>query len=186
MIIAMLSIGGSAFAQSKVTVDALDALVQSGRLVEANFEINRLPELPPELSAWLEQKAEAGLPPFQYEYSRRLLLAKKVPGAVRWYARGYIERSLDFVECTDQRRNTVHMVIGTAYRPVLDWVLKDKPMYAHELADAIEWESKRKVRQESSWLCGPQQIPVEERAAARAAHIAEIKHDIERLSANGR
>lgn len=127
-----------AHAQPQPTVPELDAMVRDGQLADATFALARLPELTPEQSVWLAQKAHAGTPPFQYEYSRRLLMAQDVPGAVRWYARGYLARSLDFVECTDRGRNVVHMIIGTLYRSVLDVALKDRPAYAREIAEAVQ------------------------------------------------
>lgn len=169
-----------AFGQDTATVESLDRLVERGLLAEANFSLHRVKDLPPPLSQWLQAKAEEGIPPFQYEYSLRLLPTEPVL-AMRWYARAYLARSLDFAECSDRGRNAIHMVIGTVYGPVQQEALKNPPAYAEELEGAILWESQRQSKPDSAWLCLGQQLPLEKRAPARAAQLAEIIESINRL-----
>lgn len=171
--------------QSTATVESLDRLVERGLLAEANFSLHQLKDLPLPLFQWLKAKAEAGVPPFQYEYSFRLLPTEPAL-AMRWYARAYLARSLDFAECSDRGRNAIHMAIGTIYGPVQQEALKNRPAYAEELEGAILWESERLSKPDSAWLCPGQQQQSEKRGQARAAQLADIKESINRLRATPR
>lgn len=170
-------------AQSVPTVANLDRLIERGSFAEANFSLHQLKDLSPQLSQWLRERAEAGIPPFQYEYSFRLL-ATDPALAVRWYARAYVARSLDFAECSDRGRNPIHMIIGTIYSPVQQEALKNRPAYAEELENAILWESERITKLDSAWLCPGQQVQFDKRAQAREAQLADIKESIGRLRAS--
>lgn len=174
-----------AFGQATATIESLDRLVERGLLAEANFSLHQLKDLTPPLFQWLKAKAEAGVPPFQYEYSFRLLPTEPVL-AMRWYARAYLARSLDFAECSDRGRNAIHMAIGTIYGPVQQEALKNRPAYAEELEGAILWESERSSKPDSAWLCPGQQLQSEKRVQARAAQLNDIKESINRLRATQR
>lgn len=181
LVVASLSM--PAFGQAVPTIDDLDQQVARGQFAEANFSIHQIKDLSPELSRWLKDKAEVGIPPLQYEYSFRLLPTDP-NAAVRWYARAYVARSLDFSECLDRGRNPIHMAIGTIYAPVQDIALKNRPDYAKELDGALTWESDRLIKPDSAWLCAGQQLPPDKRAQARAAHLNAIKESIDRLRAS--
>lgn len=94
-----LLLGSSRHAAAQTVAD-LDKQYAQGRYLEAVIKLHEMPALDPEVTKWLADKAQAGVPPFQYEYSRRLA-DSDMPAAIRWFARGFVVRSLDVAECTE-------------------------------------------------------------------------------------
>lgn len=175
----LLGICGYAAAQG---VAELEKQYAEGRYLETVVKLNQLPALDPEVAKWLAAKAEAGVPPFQYEYSRRLA-DSDVPAAVRWFARGFVVRSLDVSECTRWTRTPGHVAIRQMYSALNDKVLAHPALYAAEAEDAIEWERKRPERPSAQWICENQMIPAEQRQAARDRQTVRIREGIARLKA---
>lgn len=165
---------------SVISVASLEEKINAGRNVEALLDLYKSPDLPDDVFSWLRAKSEEGLPPLQYELSRRLISTKLDEG-VLWYARAYMARSLDFSQCIDRRQNPIYMTIATIYAPVLDKVLIDKPKYGKALEVAVKWESERKLKPSPAWICGDAYVKGEEGVKVRNAKLQETFSDIARL-----
>lgn len=164
------------------TLAELDKQYAEGRYLEAVIKLHEMPALDPEVAGWLAGKAEAGVPPFQYEYSRRLA-ESDMPAAIRWFARGFVVRSLDVAECTEWTRAPGHVAIRQRYASLNDKVLAHPALYAAEAEQAIEWERKRAERPSARWICEDLMLPAEQRQAARDKQTARIREGIGRLKA---
>ena len=177
----MLS-SASSIANAQLTVANLETQLANGQNVQALMDIYKSANLPNEVSLWLDAKAEEGVPPFQYEVSRRLIATNFEQG-VKWYARAFIARSMDLSQCRDKNRNPVRMVIGTLYAPVQDQVLTKRSMYGQALEEAIKWEQSRKTKPTPHWICGSDFIDGEEGEKLRRAKYSENIDDAQRIKA---
>lgn len=160
---------------------ALEAQVQTGRAVEALMDLYKAQFLGPNELSWLFRKAHLGEPPFQYELARRVQQGILPGSVIEWYAKGYVIRSLDAAECSTSEQNPADMAIRTLYAPLRDLALSQPGVYADELERAIDWEAKRPLKRSSKWICGDALRPSEERQAARANQLDEIRRGIARL-----
>ena len=173
---------GTARHAAAQTLAELDKQYAEGRYLEAVIKLHGMPALDPEVAKWLAGKAEAGVPPFQYEYSRRLA-ESDMPAAIRWFARAFVVRSLDVAECTEWTRAPGHVAIRRLYLPLNDKVLAHPALYAAEAEQAIEWERSRPERPSARWICEDLMLPAEQRQAARDKQTARIREGIARLKA---
>lgn len=162
----------------------LEDLYRKGHGVDAMMKLSQSRAVDLDTFGWLLQKAQSGVPPFQYELSRQFQ-QRNMPGTLEWFAKAYVVRSLDFAECTDKARNPTNMVLVTFYAPLLDLALKNPTTYAEALEKAIEWERSRKMRPTSEWICNGAILPLEGRSAARAKQLDEIRAGISRLKLKG-
>lgn len=162
----------------------LEDMYRKGFPVEAMMKFSQSKEIDLNAFGWLVQKAMSGVPPFQYELGRQFY-QRNSPGALEWYAKGYVVRSLDFAECANKTRSATNFAITNFYAPLQDWAIKEPVAYADALTKAIQWEQTRAIRPASEWVCDGASLPPEERAAARAKQTEEIRAGIERLRLKG-
>jgi hypothetical protein len=177
----LILLGISRYAAAQGVAE-LEKQYAEGRYLEAVIKLHEVPALDPEVSKWLAGKAEAGVPPFQYEYSRRLA-DSDMPAAIRWFARGFVVRSLDVAECTEWTRAPGHIAIRQRYSSLNDKVLAQPAVYAAEAEQAIDWERRRPERPSARWICDDRMLPVEQRQAARERQTIRIREGIARLKA---
>ncbi len=165
-------------------IATLDGQYAQGRYIEAMVQLHKMQTLDADVSGWLAEKAQSGVPPFQYEYSRRVV-STDMAAAIRWFARGFVVRSLDFAECADRERapNPGHIVIANLYSSLFDRVLAQPSLYASEAEQAIEWEQQRAQRPPSTWICENRVLPDGAKQAARERQSAELRAGIARLKA---
>lgn len=162
----------------------LETMYRKGYAVEAMMKLSQTQALDPDVFGWLTQKALSGVPPFQYELSRRFQQLN-IPGSLEWLAKAYVVRSLDLAECSDKTRNPVNLVLTTFYAPLIESALKEPVAYAEALERAIEWEQVRKKRPSSTWICNQAILSAEEREVARAKQLDQIRAGIGRLKSKG-
>jgi hypothetical protein len=163
-------------------LDSLDRRVEDQQYLEAAVDIYRIPALSPQVLAWLVEKAEAGIPPLQYELSRRTWAADPI-GGLRWYARGYVARSLDFSQCSDRGTNPVYLGMLGLYRNLRDKALEAPRAYASAVEEAIMWNERRSSPPSAHWICGNMILPEGQRAREKQSQLEEIRAGIARLRA---
>lgn len=157
----------------ELTTVSLDKLYEQGRYAEATIALAKQSSHPPDVMAWVIQKAQKGVPPFQYE-AARLFIDSNPKLGIDFFAKGYIIRSLDLAECTNRGQNPIHMVIGTMYSDTLDKALKNRPEYASAVERAIEWEKNRAQRPSAKWICENFLLPDDKRQEARDKQRSSI------------
>lgn len=161
---------------------SLNQRLEKQQYMEAAVDLYRVPSLSPEQLAWLEEKAGAGIPPLEYELSRRMW-ASSPAAALRWYAQGYVGRSLDFSQCADRARNPVYIAMLGVYGNLRDKALDKPDEYAAALEDAIEVVKRRSDTRGPRWICGTMLLPASQREQARQSQLKEIQAGIARLRA---
>lgn len=159
---------------------SLNQRLEMHQYLEAAVDLYRIPTLSPEQLAWLEEKAGAGIPPLEYELSRRMW-ATDPSAALQWYARGYVGRSLDFSQCSDRARNPVYIAMLGVYGPLRDRALDRRADYATALEGAVHVVQGRSDTHGPEWICGAMLLPSSQRQAAKQAQLAEIQAGIARL-----
>lgn len=165
------------------TSTQLEFQVRTDKSLEATLSLYKKDFLEPNELTWLYSRAFQGIPPLQYELSRRIHQGLLPGSSVEWFAKGYVLRSLDAAECSKGTLNPGDMVLRTLYAPLHDLALKNPSVYADELERAIEWEAKRSNRASSKWICGDLVMQSDVRQLARTKQLEEIRQGIIRLRA---
>lgn len=92
---------GIAYAQtgSSSEFQKLDALVAAGDYRAVQRQLRKIPVPDESRITWLEERANEGHPPLQYELSA-LLHKRDLAQSLKWYARGLLGRALDAATCS--------------------------------------------------------------------------------------
>ena len=167
---------------SDLPVDSLNERVAKRQYLEAAGDIYARPEVSSDVLAWLEKQAQAGIPPLQYELSRRIW-DTQAEEALKWYARGYVARSLDFSQCADRANNQLYMLMLGMYSPLRDRALAQPKRYAGAMEDAIRWNEERSQPPGPEWICRKGVLPEPLAKQARDKQLQEVREGIERLKA---
>jgi len=167
-------------ADDEVLLATLEAQVARQEYLEAAGDVYRFPEIGDRVIAWLRRQAEAGIPPLQYELSRRIWSATPEE-ALKWYARGYTARSLDFAQCTDRPTNQLYVLMLGMYSPLRDKALAEPKRYAAALEEAISWNANRSKHPGPEWICQKGVLAEPHAKQARDKQLQELREGIERL-----
>lgn len=129
----------------------LDTFVREQRYVELFKKLQEREGSPASMLPWLQQHAEAGHVPVQFEFSKALA-TQDPSNALKWFAIARVGATLDAVLCEDKTAGSAVSAFIMAYGQYIRSSMTPAG-YKIAVEQALQWHNQHPRRPSPLWIC---------------------------------